>query len=123
MRCAKHLALPKLSIESIVRSDPKKQARGVENLEMTQILFQNPAKVPQKFRNFGTPCAEKCLHSKSVRCASLILLVITLRLLVKSEVRSDPNEYACGVESRDNAKLARKNCKISGILARHAHRF
>ena len=43
-------------MESIVRSDPEKQARGVE---MTQILFQNPAEVLQIFRNFGAPCAEK----------------------------------------------------------------
>ena len=50
------MASQKLSIESIVRSDPKELPRGVE---MTQILFQNPAKVLQNFRNFGTPCAEK----------------------------------------------------------------
>ena len=50
------MASPKLPIESIVRSDPKTQARGIE---MTQILFKNPAKALQNLRNFGALCAEK----------------------------------------------------------------
>ena len=46
----------KLSARSMVRSDPKKQARGVE---ITQILRENLAKELQNFRNFGAPCAER----------------------------------------------------------------
>jgi len=46
------MASPKLLIKSIVRIDPKNQARGAE---MTQILFQILAKIFQNFRNFGAP--------------------------------------------------------------------
>ena len=56
VRCANLMASPKLLIKSIVRIDPKNQARGAE---MTQILFQILAKIFQNFRNFGAPWAEK----------------------------------------------------------------
>ena len=56
VRCTNRMTSLKLSTGFIVRSDPKKQARGVE---ITQILCENLAKELQNFRNFGAPCAER----------------------------------------------------------------
>ena len=65
------MASPKLSIESIVVLDPKKQAHGVE---MTLMLFQKRQKMPKilrKFRKISGISArlaqKKCVHSATER--------------------------------------------------------
>ena len=77
----------------MVRSDPKKQARGVE---ITQILCQNPAKELQNFQNFGAPCAELIARTRPEFATQNI--VPSLQLLIKSSVCSDPKKCASGVE-------------------------
>ena len=69
MRCANRMTSLKLSAGSMVRSDPKKQARGVE---ITQILCENLAKELQSFRNFGAPCAERIACTRPAFAAKKI---------------------------------------------------
>ena len=63
-------------------------------------------------------------HLANVRSTNL---VTSLQLSVKSMICSDPNKCASDVEIMQNLrkkcqKISRKNCKTSGISARHAHR-
>ena len=64
-------------------------------------------------------------HLANVRSTNL---VTSLQLSVKSMICSDPNKCASDVMIMQNLrkkmpKISRKNCKTSGISARHAHRF
>ena len=99
IRCTNRMTSLKLSTGSIVRSDPKKQARGVE---ITQILCENLAKELQNFRNFGAPCAERIACTRPAFAAKNI--VTSLQLLVKLEVCSDPKKCAPGVEITQNLR-------------------
>ena len=56
VRCANLVTSLQLLVKSKVRSDPKKQASGVE---ITQTLRKNFTKELQNFRNFGAPRAQK----------------------------------------------------------------
>ena len=58
----------KAATGSIARSDPKKQARGVE---ITQILCESPGEELQNFRNFGMPLAEKNVCTRPACAAQL----------------------------------------------------
>ena len=99
MRCENRITSLKLSAGSMVRSDPKKQARGVE---ITQILCEHLAKELQNFRNFGAPCAEIIACVRPAFAAKNI--VTSLQLLVKLQVCSYPKKCAPGVEITHNLR-------------------
>ena len=99
MRCANRMASPKLSIESILRSDPKEQACGVK---ITQILCENLAQEFQNFRNFGAPYAERIACTRPAFAAKNI--VTLLQLVVELQVFLDPKKCVSGVETTQNLR-------------------
>ena len=70
VRCAKRMTSPKLSTGSIVRSDPKKQARGVE---ITQILCENPAKKIATFPEYQRASRRSSLQKNILTSLQLLL--------------------------------------------------
>ena len=85
-----------------MRSDLKMQARGIE---MTQILFQNPAKVLQNLRNFGAlSFRRKKLRGLGQRALRKSCNIAAALGEVKS---ADGSEYV-RVRRRDHAKFAQK---------------
>ena len=117
MRCANRMTSLKLLTGFIVRSDPKKQARGVE---ITQILCENLAKELQNFRNFGAPCAERIACTRPAFAAQNI--ATSLQLLNKLEVCFRSEKVRVWRRSHEKfaqkmPKIPRKKCKTSGISA------
>ena len=117
IRCEKYrdVAAALGEVASLFRSE-KVRAWRRDHAKFAQKFRERIAKLPE-FRHAAR--RKKCVHSASVRCTTL---ATSLQLSVKSKGCSNPKKVR--VRRRDHAKPAqkfsRKNCKISGILARHA---
>ena len=100
MRCATYMISFKLSTGSIVRPDPKNQARRRDHADFVRKSRERIAKFPEFRRALRR---KNCVRLANVRCTNP---VTSLQLSVKSMVCSDPKKCASDVEIM---KKLRKN--------------